>query len=465
MRAAKLFPLRSTLALLIVGCSFAAGTHGQTVTNLAVFNGSDGNYPMGPLTQATDGNFYGMTQYGGAYSAGNVFQLTPDGKLSNLYSFCSQANCADGWDPQYGPILGADGDLYGATFLGGVGDGGTIYKLTLGGKLTTLYTFCTVSCEGGAAPNGIIQGSNGNFYGTTRGGGHFGWGTIFEISSTGEFTLLYTFCSLKGCADGREPEFPLIQASDGNFYGATPFGGSTGTGVFYEITPAGAYQVLYNFDAQPNTIIENASGNFVGTTQGSGLLYGVVFEITANNQYSVLHTFDGTDGAYPVGGLTLANDGNFYGMTYGGGATDLGTIFLITQTGELRSLHNFCDPRCNTGQGPVSSFFQGTDGTLYGTTTCGWHACLGNVFTLTNNLSPLVETVPTMGKAGTHVLILGNNLTGSTSVAFNGEAAVFTVNSDTYITAIVPKRAATGTVQVVTPTGTLSGNPQFVVTK
>lgn len=458
MRVSQLFPLRSALALLIAGCGFAASLHGQTVTNLAFFQGFNGDWPLGSLVQATDGNFYGTTLYGGVSGLdgpGNVFRITPDGKISNVYIFCSQANCADGLYPTSGPVLGADGNLYGVTSNGGAGGfygDGTFYKLTLGGKLKTLYTFCTTTCSDGAYPNGIILGSNGNFYGTTQRGGDLNAGTIFEISSQGEFKLLYTFCSMVSCTDEFYSEFPPIQAANGNLYGTDAYN-------MYELTPAGDYQVLYSFAADANPVTQDANGNFFGTTQQSDG-GAVAFEFTATNQYSLLDTFP-----YPteaVAGLTLANDGNFYGMTLNGGPRG-GTIFQLTPNGVLNTIYNFCTPFCSPEASPYGSLFQSTDGALYGTSACD--LCYGNVFKLSNNLSPLVETVPTMGRAGTKVLILGNNLTGSTSVTFNGKQAAFTVNSATYITATVPKGATTGTVQVVTPTGTLSSNPQFVVTE
>jgi hypothetical protein len=113
------------------------------------------------------------------------------------------------------------------------------------------------------------------------------------------------------------------------------------------------------------------------------------------------------------------------------------------------------------GNPPTEGLFQGTDGKIYGSTFYN----RSSVFVLDNSLGALVETVPAMGKVGTRVIILGNNLTSSTSVTFNGVAAEFTVESDTYIKATVPKGATTGEVSVVTPSGTLKSNPQFVVTK
>jgi uncharacterized repeat protein (TIGR03803 family) len=403
--------------------------------------------------------------------------VTAAGKLTSVYSFCSQANCADGKYPTSGPILGSDGIFYGVVSSSGNSTGsGTFYKLTPGGKLTTLYTFCPTSpCADGQGPTGVIQASNGNFYGTTYFSGKFNGGTIFQISSVGKFKLLYSFCSRANCVDGANPSYSPIQASNGDFYGATQGGGTYGHGVVYQITPAGTYKVLYNFCSasdcsdgyRPTAIVQDANGNLFGTTFGGGSYgWGTVFEITPANQYVVLHSFDNKDGAAnPIAGLTLANDGNLYGTTQAGFQNNGGTIFEITPAGVFTPLYTFCNSSCITGANPEGWLFQGTDGILYGNGNAGGSMGYGTVFRLSNGLSPLVETVPVAGKVGEHVIILGNGLTGSTSVTFNSMPATFTVVSDTEITATVPSGATTGTVSVVTPSGTLNSNPQFVVTR
>ncbi|HEY3971908.1 MAG TPA: choice-of-anchor tandem repeat GloVer-containing protein [Candidatus Sulfotelmatobacter sp.] len=458
----------ATIILALAVCAQA-----QTVTNLADFNGNDGYFPQGAVVQATDGNFYGVTENGGVNRSGNVFKLTPAGKLSSFYDFCSTPNCADGADPRSGPIVGSDGNFYGVVYGGGNAGQGTFYKMTMRGKLTTLYTFCTTSsCLDGSSPGGIIQASDGNFYGTTAYGGNFNGGTIFEISSAGKFKLLYTFCAQANCADGKFPYFPPIQASNGSLYGATTYGGTSGYGVVYEITPAGKYKVIHSFCYAciegwvPTTIVQDANGNFFGTTSNGGdFNYGTVFEITSSNQYVVLHSFNNTDGAWPVAGLTVASDGNLYGMTWGGGATGNGAIFQITPAGVFTSIYSFCDLSCGTGTVPDGWLFQATNGTIYGTTTGGENLVPGNVFSLSNNLSPMVKTVPVAGRVGERVIILGSGLTGSSNVTFNGTPAAFRVASDTEITTTVPTGATSGAVSVVTAAGTLNSNPAFQITK
>ena len=253
-------------------------------------------------------------------------------------------------------------------------------------------------------------------------------------------------------------------------YGVTWGGGSLGGGVLYELTPSGTYTVLYNFCdtdlgcsgiGEPYYVVRDANGNFFGTTEynAEGRGYGSVFEFTSTNQLLVLHNFD-DDNDWPYTGLTIANDGNVYGV-FGFDTKAGGSIFTVIPEGVYTRIYSFF----GTAVPPVGPLFQGTDGSFYGVTPYGPDNFDGEVFRFSNGLSPLVETVPVMGPVGTSILILGNGLTGSTSVTFNGVEAAFTVESDTYIRATVPAGASTGVVSVVTPSGTLNSYPQFVVTK
>ncbi|MGO8795844.1 MAG: choice-of-anchor tandem repeat GloVer-containing protein [Candidatus Sulfotelmatobacter sp.] len=469
MKIVRLSPL--ALAVVAFSFSLAVCAQAQNFSYLAAFDGTNGYQPFGALTQATDGNIYGTTTNGGGHGYGNVYRITPNGEITSIYDFCKRPNCADGTTPEWAPVLGSDGNLYGTTT--GIDYGyGTVYKMALSGELTTLYTFCSLAnCADGSTPNGLVAASDGNFYGTTFGGGNFNAGTIFKITPSGQFTSLYSFCSLANCADGNSPVSPLIVGSDGNLYGAA--WQYNGGGVLYRFTLAGDYKALYSFcrgifctsGSGPLALVQDANGNFFGTTQygGSKGDYGTVFELTAKQQFINLHNFDKTDGAYPDEGLTLGNDGNFYGITAEGGPANAGTIFEITTAGEFKTLYTFAPPY---GDEPAGPLLQATDGNLYGTTPGGpGDDPLGTVFEFSNGLSPSVKPAPGVGKVGKTVLILGNNLTGSTSVMFNGVEAKFTVESDTYIKATVPAGATTGVVSVVTPSGTLNSNPQFVVTK
>jgi uncharacterized repeat protein (TIGR03803 family) len=481
MKASK---FHFTLALTCAACCFslALRAQAQTVTDVANFDGVTGHLPQGQtIMQATNGRFYGTTVAGGVYGMGNMYELTPGGKLSNFYSFCSLPKCADGASPSASPILGSDGNIYGVTAGGGsdavyANGSGTVYKMTLDGEITTLYTFCpTAPCTDGSTPTGMIQASDGNFYGSTYFGGSTNSGTIFQLTPTGEFKSLHSFCSAANCPDGQSRNFPPIQGNNGNFYG-TGYDGGSGGGVFYELTASGTYKVLYDFcytnfgdcpgGSLPNPIVQDASGNFFGTTNDGGNRgFGVAFEMTAAGEYKVLQNFNYAT-TYNYEGLTLANDGNLYGTTlFAANGTNAGTIVEITPGGVTKELYAFSSGSLS-GYDPWSPLFQATDGNLYGSTNYGGgKGGYGTIFKLSNGLSQLVKTVPVRGSAGASVIVLGNGLTGSNSVTFNGVEASFTVESDTCIKATVPEGATTGVVSVVTPSRTLNSYPQFAVTK
>ncbi len=476
--------MKTSKSLIVLGLavaialtfSLAVCAQAQTYTDLANFNGTDGSLPAGSVTQATDGNFYGVTYYGGANKKGSLYQVTPSGTITSIYSFCSQSNCADGENPATAPVLGSDGNLYGTVWAGGGStNGGIFYKMTLGGEITILHTFCTTSaCLDGDAPFAAVTlAGDGNFYGTTFFGGEFKGGTLFKITPAGVLTVLHSFCAQANCADGSSSDSAPIQASNGNFYGATQGGGVDEVGVIYEMSPTGAYKVIQNFcygalygcpmGSVPTRPVQDANGNFFGTTTfGGSYNSGTVFEITSAGQDIVLHKFELSGSIDPSAPMIIANDGNLYGVAVNNSFNDnnsYGSLFEITPAGVFTALSSNYDSL----NGPI---LQATDGNFYGTTAFGGGVDnYGTVFKLSTGLSPLVKTVPVRGTVGTNVLILGNNLTGSTSVTFNGVEAAFTVESDSYIKATVPKGATTGMVSVVTPSGTLNSYPQFAVTE
>jgi uncharacterized repeat protein (TIGR03803 family) len=220
--------LRGVLSLALVPSSTITSP-AQTFIPLVSFDKSNGANPLGNLTQGFDGSYYGTTNKGGANNSGTVFQLTPSGTLKTLYSFCAQPNCTDGGAPQAGLVLARNGNFYGTTQVGGANFEGTVFKITPSGTLTTLYSFCAQpNCSDGSNPYApLVQASNGNFYGATAVGGANSEGTIFKITPSGTLTTLYSFCAQPNCMDGATPYAGLIQAIDGNFYGTTQQGGAT----------------------------------------------------------------------------------------------------------------------------------------------------------------------------------------------------------------------------------------------
>jgi uncharacterized repeat protein (TIGR03803 family) len=267
---------------------------------------------------------------------------------------------------------------------------------------------------------------------------------------------------------GASPLAAPVQASDGLLYGTTSAAGAHGCGAIYTISLAGAFTILYSFSgtdgcAPRGALSQGNDGNLYGTTQRGGfggLDYGTVFQITPAGALTTLHSFDNTDGSEPLAALVQGTDGDFYGTTSSGGAGGWGTIFKITPTGTLTTLHIFENA---DGAQPYGGLVQHSNGAFYGTTSSGGSSGDGTVYRLIASLHPFVKTLPTFGKVGTTVTIMGSNLTGVTSVTFNGSAAVFTVLTSYEITAIVPAGATTGTVQVATPSGTLSSNTAYQV--
>lgn len=442
----------------------------QSFTTLLTFGQTNGQEPLAALIQGTDGNFYGTTGSGGANLAGTVFKVTPNGEITSLYSFCSFTSCADGLLPYAGLALGTDGNLYGTTNEGGAYSYGTVFKVTAAGQLTTLHSFDGI--DGQYPQAGLVQATNGKFYGATGNGGSNSGGTIFEITPAGTLATLYNFCAQRRCLDGSLPKGTLIQATDGNLYGTTYEGGSNGYGTVFKISPAGQLTTLHSFALDANGfypdagLIQASNGLFYGTTQaGNSASEGTVFEIDSTGNFSSLYSFctEGgcPDGRTPQAALIQANDGNLYGTTwYGGANSGTGTIFEITLAGQLTTLHSFDG---TDGVNP-NGLLQSTNGILYGTTAGGGNGGGGTIFSLSVGLGALVKTTPTSGYQGVPVVILGTNLTGATGVTFNGTAAPFVVVSDSEIKTSVPGGATSGPVQVQTPAGTLTGSPSFQVT-
>ena len=475
---------RKASAVFAVIAATATALPAQTFTTLFSFDGVNGANPAPVLVQATDGNLYGTTNGGGtglSPNAGTIFKITPSGALTTLYNFCSQSACADGYTPFAGLVQAFNGDLYGTTVNGGTGTGagpgnyGTLFKITPSGTLTTLYNFCSQSaCADGENPEAVlIQGANGDLYGTTFAGGTEGPpnGTAFQITPSGTLTTIANLNS----TDGGASQAGLVQAMDGDFYGTTTSGGTGDRGTVFKISASGALTPLYNFctlgadcadgDDPEAGLVQATNGDFYGTTiKGGAHDGGTVFRITPAGALTTLYSFctasGCADGQLPDAGLVQATDGNFYGTTYLGGAHNVGTVFKITPGGRLTTLLSFDS---TNGGKPLAGLMQATNGDFYGTTFTGGASNNGTVFSLSLGLAPFVKTLPTAGAAGAAVQILGTDLTGATSVTFDGTAAAFTVVSPSLITTRVPSGASTGTVQVVTPGGTLSSNVSFLV--
>jgi uncharacterized repeat protein (TIGR03803 family) len=234
----------------------------QIFTTLHSFDSKDGAIPYGAQVQALSGGFYGTTSEGGILFGvngghGTIFRIVPNGTLTTLYEFCN-AGCWDGSEPLAGLVQATNGDFYGTTEYGGGPDFslGTVFSITSGGTLTTLHSFSGYPTDG-KAPNAVlVQASNGDFYGTTPLGGANGGGTVFTTTPSGTLTILHSFCAAGySCTDGVSPQAGLVQAGNGDLYGTTEYGGtnscvgspSGGCGTIYKITPSGTLTTVHEF--------------------------------------------------------------------------------------------------------------------------------------------------------------------------------------------------------------------------
>ena len=415
-------------------------------------------FPQNPdsgLTLGSDGNFYGTSHNGGVYGNGAVYEVTTNGVVTPLYSF---SGGGDGAWPQAALTLAPDGNFYGTTTSGGVngllGDG-TVFQVTTNGVLTTLYTFTEYGWQNtlsggrvdvnsdGMTPEGLVLGSNGNFYGIASGGCSNGYGAIFEVTTSGVFNALYAFT---GNNDGAYPQGALTLGPDGNFYGTTQQGGTNGFGTVFEITPNGVVTPLWSFTggndgANPQAgLTLGRDGNLYGTTQQGGTNgFGTVFQITANGVVTPLYSFtDGNDGANPQAGLTLGPDGNFYGVTDSSdGLNNSGTVFEITTNGVFTALYSFTGGA--DGANPIAPLILGPDGNLYGTTLNGCAAGDGAVFEMTTNgaFSSVAGFGNGYGANPEAALALGSdgNLYGTTEYGGSAnDGAVFGITTNGAIT-------------------------------
>jgi len=354
-------------------------TSAGTITLLHSFVGPDGSGPFQSLVQGVDGNFYGITEFGGAFNWGTVFKITPNGVFTCLHSF---HNSSDGAGPCI-LLQGIDGNFYGTTNLGGANFfGGTIFKITPSGTLTTLYSFGGVPYSYYGAES-LMQGIDGNFYGTTSNDGITACGTIFKITPAGAFTTIHTFTG-NWPGTGANPTGGLIQGTDGDFYGLTYYTGryNTGYGTVYKITPTGTLTTLHTFansdGASPYTLMQASDGNFYGTTCFGGASgYGTIFEIAPSGTLTTLYSFSSRN-SLPIAPMIQGIDGNFY-YAAAGGAPAHGGVFSVTPNGNLTLLHSFVGPPTD-GDSPDGGLIQGRDGSFYGTTIKGGTAQWGTVY-------------------------------------------------------------------------------------
>ena len=365
----------STVAALTVTTVTAPGV---TLSTLYSFSGgNDGGNPNG-LVETADGNFFGTTQNGGMNSYGVIFQMTPDSTVSVLHSFTGGN---DGGQPQDALIQGPDGSFYGTTFDGGLFDNGTVFNVTSNGFPTTLFPF---NITNGDLPfAGLTRGADGNYYGTTYQGGSSGFGTVYKMTPAAQLTTLYSFT---GGGDGGFVHGGLTQGDDSSFYGTTFAGGTFNAGTVFNITTNGQLTTLYTFTGTNGALpyaglLKDENGTFYGVaSRGGSSNAGTIFKRANGGKLTNIYSFTGgIDGGQPVGGLIQGADGNLYGTTAYGGSYGDGTVFRVASDGTFTNLLQFDG---YNGANPSAALTTGADGNLYGTTQNGGQGGAGTIFSL-----------------------------------------------------------------------------------
>jgi uncharacterized repeat protein (TIGR03803 family) len=358
---------------------------------------TDGANPIGELTIGADGNFYGMTSSGGANSYGTIFKMTPGG----TYTVLRHLTHADGTNPRGHMVIGADGNFYGATYAGGANSYGSIFKMTPTGTFSVLRSLSSAA-DGANCYGSLVKGNDNNFYGITNGGGTFGQGTIFRITSTGVYTVLRHM----NLNDGEHSQSDLIQATDGNFYGMAYAGGSNNHGTIFKISATGTFTVLKSLLAADGYapyggLLQGPDGNFYGETSGGGSSGGgTIFKITPAGTLTVLRSLvPATDGGDGKGGLVRGTDGNYYGMTNSGGSNTFGTVFKITPAGIYTVLAKLNGS--SLGNAPYESLLKAKDSSFYGTTSSGGLYNYGTIFRICNGVVTVLHSMNRTTDGGT----------------------------------------------------------------
>jgi len=466
--------LKAKLLAGIFLVAMAIAAPAQTVSTIYQFSsGTNPNLPVGVMAQGQDGNFYGITLSGGGpANQGAIYNISPGGVLTSLHDMAQ----SDGTTCS-GLTLGTDGNFYGTCHNGGANDYGTLFKVTSAGDLTVLHNFAAQGstndgCEPLAPP---IQATNGDFYGTTSFCGANNYGTVYRLTLAGAYTMLYSF---QGPPNDTVLPLGLIEGTNGDLWGVGNGWIISGGGIF-KITLAGKESLVYTFE--PNAegayvngegpyanLIQATNGDFYGTTEeGGSANEGTIFQITAAGKETVLYSFPNqTDGAYPSLPLTQAPNGLLFGAATdcaGGGCAQAG-LFDITTKGAYKNVYLYPLVCSNCGQ-PEAPLLLSTNGTFYSTTEQGGVG-VGSFYSLSNGYSPFISLVNvTSGAEGAQVGILGQGFSAKSVVEFGGiKATTIKPAGSTYILATVPTGALTGDITVTTGSTVLSTTASYKIT-
>lgn len=357
--------------------------------------GSDGVAPLASLIADKVGNHYGTTYLGGGSGCGGtgcgtVFRLASDGSETVLHSF---GGGTDGEYPQAALLTDKAGDLFGTTPIGGTYGAGTVFEITSNGTESVLFSF-TGNADGANPVCALVADGSGNLYGTTLDGGKYGDGAVFELAADGTQSVLHAFA---GGSDGANPGAGLIPDEAGNLYGTTESGGSSNQGTIFKVATDGTETVLYAFPAGAKSgygvplesLVADAAGNLYTPVQGDEVHpYGGIFKLAQDGKGTILHWFKSLkDGTYPFAALIVDAKGDLYGTTASGGRKGCGggyacgTVFKLAPGGAETVLHSFAAG--SDGESPEAGLIADKRGNLFGTTSEGGTDGNGTVFKLT----------------------------------------------------------------------------------
>jgi uncharacterized repeat protein (TIGR03803 family) len=377
--------MKCLLLAAVVGLLVGSAAQAQTYTESVLYNfkggKKDGSSPQSVLIEDSAGNLYGTTASGGASGFGTVFKLSATGVETVLHAF---AGGSDGATPEGGLVGDSSGNLYGTTNKGGTDGFGTIYEISSTGVESILHTFA--GGTDGEFPNGTLARDGvGDLYGTTTAGGIDSEGTVFELPAKSAETILHAFTGKK---DGAAPQGGVIYVS-GTLYGTTSVGTKSPDGQVFGLGVNGTYGTLVKFNGTDGQLpsaglLADASSNLYGDTEAGGADgAGVVFKINASGKEKVLYSFTGgADGKTPDSTLIENARSVLYGTTINGGAGSFGVVFAVTPKGVESVLHAFTGGKTD-GAYPQAGLYSDAAGDLFGTTTSGGTAGAGTVFELT----------------------------------------------------------------------------------
>jgi uncharacterized repeat protein (TIGR03803 family) len=434
-------------------------------------NGSDPNLPI----QGTDGNFYGTAVYGGTSKIGVVYKITPGGAITVLHNFAGYPK--DGASPQGVLVQGTDGNFYGTTYQGGANNYGTIFKITPAGVLTLLHSFApsSTNLDGANPQTGLVLGSDGNFYGATVIGGYYNGGLLYKITPAGKFTILHSLCSTSGCTNGFYPRTPFVQHTNGKFYGNVS-GNSLGGSYFYSLDVGlKGFTKLVNWAGKVGATVDLLGQGFTGTTGVSFNGVAATFKNVSDTYITATVPAGAPSGTVTVTTFTstMASNRAFLVVpqikSFSPAGGIVGASVAITGVSLKQATQV-------TIGGKTVSFKVNSDTQVTATVPAG--AKIGAKITITTpggiatstasfTVVPSIASFsPTSGKVAAPVTITGNSFTGATKVAFGGVAATsFQVITDTKVDALVPAGAVTGPIAVTTPGGTATSSAKFTVTR